>query len=264
MAGGGAHRSTSAIRYGLRPDVLSLRPGTRAKLSTECERAKISLSSRTDERLQLRQFSHRESLDYDLDEGITRHEFEGLIAADVDAALRQVDQAIDSAALTSQEIDAALLIGGSSRIPLLRSEMNVRFGARAVDVPNADTIIAEGGAIIAKNNWLPYLARPLQVRLSDGALYTIFEHGQVLKPEVCHKEVSFYCTDNRDGEARMVIVEGLRPGDNTAIRTKQILNIPVNTKRLVIDLGYCDEHSVAGKKRHEFDEHRTSFSWHMC
>lgn len=215
-------------RHGLREDILSLRPGTRAKLSTECERAKISLSSRTLERLQLRQFFHRDSMDYDLDEEISRPQFQDLIAADVQGALRQVDKAIDDAALTPQEIDAALLIGGSSRIPLLRSEMNVRFGARAVDVPNADTIISEGAAIIAQNDWLPYLARPIQVRLSDGSLYTIFEHGQILKPEVCRKEVSFYCTDNRDGEAHLVVVEPLRPGDNTAIRTKQILNIPVS------------------------------------
>lgn len=215
-------------RHGLREDILSLRPGTRAKLSTECERAKISLSSRTAERLQLRLFFHRESLDYDLDAEITRPRFEGLIATDVDAALRQVDQVIGDAALTPEEIDAALLIGGSSRIPMLRSEMNVRFGARAIDVRNADTIIAEGAAIIAQNDWLPYLARPIQVRLSDGALYTIFERGQILKPEVCRKEVSFYCTDNRDGEAHMVIVESLRPGDTTAVRTVQILNVPVS------------------------------------
>ena len=33
----------------------------------------------------------------------------------------------------------------------------------------------------------------------------------------------------------------------------------VDTNRLVIHLGHCDEHSAAGKKRHEFNEHRTSF-----
>jgi hypothetical protein len=37
----------------------------------------------------------------------------------------------------------------------------------------------------------------------------------------------------------------------------------VNTNCLVIHLGHRDEHSAAGKKRHEFNEHRTSFSWHM-
>jgi hypothetical protein len=33
----------------------------------------------------------------------------------------------------------------------------------------------------------------------------------------------------------------------------------VHTNCFVIRLGHCDEQSAAGKKRHEFDEHRTSF-----
>jgi len=33
----------------------------------------------------------------------------------------------------------------------------------------------------------------------------------------------------------------------------------VDTKRFVIHLGHCDEHSTASEKRHELDEHRTSF-----
>ena len=37
----------------------------------------------------------------------------------------------------------------------------------------------------------------------------------------------------------------------------------VDAERLVIHLGYCDEHSAAGKKWHEFNEDRTSLSWHM-
>ena len=97
-------------RYGFREDIVSLRASTRAKLNTECERAKIGLSSRTTEKIQLRHYFSRESLDYDLDEEISRANFESMITVDIDAALRQVDKAIDDAALTPQEIDAALLL----------------------------------------------------------------------------------------------------------------------------------------------------------
>lgn len=217
-------------RYGFREDVLSLRPGTPARFGAECERAKIRLSSVDNERILVEQFFHREGQEYHLDEKITRQQFEGLIASDIQAALTQVDKALSQASLTADEIDAALLIGGSSRIPLLRTEMNTRFGARAIDVPNADTIIAEGAAIIAKNDWLPYLARPIQVLLADRSVYTVFESGHVLKPEACRKEINFYCTDNRDGEARLVVAETRRPGDSTSIQTKHILNIPVSSE----------------------------------
>src|SRR5439155_17937584 len=109
------------------------------------------------------------------------------------------------------------------RIAMLRREMQDRFGARTVEVPITVTVIAEGAAIIARNGWLPYLARPVQVHLADRSLYTVFERGWVLKPEASRKEINFYCTDNRDGEARLVVVESRRPGDSSAIGTKQIL-----------------------------------------
>jgi hypothetical protein len=38
---------------------------------------------------------------------------------------------------------------------------------------------------------------------------------------------------------------------------------PTASQRLVIHLGHGDEHSAAGKKWHEFDEHRTSFVAHV-
>jgi len=37
----------------------------------------------------------------------------------------------------------------------------------------------------------------------------------------------------------------------------------VDAERLVIHLGHCDEHSAAGEKWHEFNEHRTSLSWRV-
>jgi len=65
--------------------------------------------------------------------------------------------------------------------------------------------------------------------LADRSLYTVFESGWVLKPEASRKEINFYCTDNRDGEARLVVVESRRPGDSSAIGTKQILNVSVSS-----------------------------------
>jgi actin-like ATPase involved in cell morphogenesis len=219
-------------RYGLRDDVVSLLPGTKARLGFECEQAKIRLSSSTNEIMSVARFFEREGRDYDLNEPVTRGEFEGLIRDDIQAAMRQVDKALDEASVTAQEIDTALLIGGTSRIPALRNEMLARFGRRAVDVPNADTIIAEGASVISYHDWLPYLVRPIQVRLSDGSLYTVFEEGRVLKAPACRKDINFYCTDNRDGEARLVLVEPRRSGDSSSAQMKSLLNIPVNSTLL--------------------------------
>jgi len=93
------------------------------------------------------------------------------------------------------------------------------------------TIIAEGAAIVARNNWMPYLSRDLRVILSDGTPYMVLERGQVLKPEVCSKELQFYCTDPRDGAAKLVIAEQSRLGDSGAISVKEILAVPVSRHR---------------------------------
>jgi molecular chaperone DnaK len=215
-------------KHALHDEKVALLPGTRARFAAECERAKINLSSADEEQLLLAQYFEREGVTYDLNETVMRSDFERIIRDDIDAALRQVDKALDEAALSAQEIDTVLLIGGTSKIPLLKQMMINRFGPRTIDVPNGDTVIAEGASIIAKNGWMPYLVRPIQIRLSDESLYTVFEEGCVLKPEACRRTVNFYCTDNRDGEARMVLVEQQRSGDTSSSQVKHVLNIPVN------------------------------------
>lgn len=221
-------RNSFVDQTGFREDVLYLRPGTPKRLTVECERAKISLSITTQEHVRVASFFGRNSIDYDLDIALDRPQFEKLIAVDLDAAVRQVHKALGDAALNPQEVSLALLIGGSSKIPLLQRHMFEMFGPRTVNVSNADTIIAEGAAQISRHGWLPYLSRPIQIRLADESLYTVFDLGHVLKREASRKDVTFYCTDNRDGEARLILAETMRPGDSSSVTVKQILSVPVN------------------------------------
>jgi hypothetical protein len=83
-----------------------------------------------------------------------------------------------------------------------------------VQVENADTIIAEGASVVDTLGLYPALARPVCVELSDGTNYEIFKAGELAKPDVCRKEIALFCTDNRDGQARLVIKE--RIGKNGA------------------------------------------------
>jgi len=135
---------------------------------------------------------------------------------------------MEEARLTSREIDLVLLIGGSSLIPLVQQEMTERFGARIVQVPNADTIIAEGAALIDALGMQPVLARAIGVRLSDESFYEIFPAGTVATPAVCNKTLNFFCTDNRDGEAKIILVERV---DQQEITKPQVLAIPVSREQ---------------------------------
>jgi molecular chaperone DnaK (HSP70) len=138
--------------------------------------------------------------------------------------MAKVDSVIDEARLTSRDVDLVLLIGGSSRIPLVRREMQERFGSRVIYVKNADTIIAEGAARVDYLGMQPVLARSLGVRLADGAFYELFPAGTMAKPGVCEKRINFFCTDNRDGEAKLVLVEKYEGRE----MNERVLGIPVN------------------------------------
>jgi hypothetical protein len=102
--------------------------------------------------------------------------------------------------------------------------MQERFGYRIAHVKNADTIIAEGAALIDYLGLRPVLARSLGVRLSDGAYFELFPAGTLAKPGICEKTINFFCTDNRDGEAKLVLVEKYEDREIN----ERVLGIPVS------------------------------------
>src|SRR5439155_1733082 len=88
--------------------------------------------------------------------------------------------------------------------------MELRFGAAICDLSNAQTIIAEGAAVIGFHGFQPFLAHPVRLMLSGGSSLPVFDRDTVM-PAEAHKETTLFCTDNRDGEARLVMAEQARP-----------------------------------------------------
>jgi molecular chaperone DnaK len=80
---------------------------------------------------------------------ITRAEFETLIRPLVDRTLGPVRQALADAALEPREIDEVVLVGGSTRIPLVRRLVADRFGRTPHSDLNPDEVVALGAAVQA-------------------------------------------------------------------------------------------------------------------
>ena len=189
-----------------------------------CEAAKLILSDERSADLDVTSAFRVNGKIYDVTQELTREDFESLVGIDVRDAMSKVDSVIEEAHLTPRDVDLVLLIGGSSRIPMVRREIQERFGSRVVYVRNADTIIAEGAARVDYLGMLPVLARSLGVRLADGAFYELFPAGTVAKKGVCEKQINFFCTDNRDGEAKLVLVEKYDGRE----MNERVLGIPVS------------------------------------
>jgi hypothetical chaperone protein len=107
-------------------------------LFQEIERAKISLSSVQEE---LIRFVERP---IDIAEPLTRTELEAMsqeLLAKIDGALAEVER---RAGITSADTDIVVLVGGSSKIPVVRRLLEQRFSSADIAELNAFTGVAAG------------------------------------------------------------------------------------------------------------------------
>ncbi len=80
---------------------------------------------------------------------ITRELFEGLIRGIVDRTIGPCRDCMRDADVTPEQIDEVVLVGGSTRIPLVRSAVEVLFRARPHTELNPDEVVALGAAVQA-------------------------------------------------------------------------------------------------------------------
>jgi len=80
---------------------------------------------------------------------ITRAEFEALIRPIVDRTLGPCRQALADAGLEPSQMDEVVLVGGSTRIPLVRRAVAELFGRTPHSELNPDEIVALGAAVQA-------------------------------------------------------------------------------------------------------------------
>src|SRR5271165_1739164 len=80
---------------------------------------------------------------------ITRGQFEQLIRPVIDRTVGPVRQAMKDAGLTAKQIDEAVLVGGSTRIPLVRGVVEKLFERTPHSDLNPDEVVALGAAVQA-------------------------------------------------------------------------------------------------------------------
>jgi len=80
---------------------------------------------------------------------ITREQFEDLIQDIVDRTIDPCWQCLKAAALTPEQIDEVVLVGGSTRIPMVRQAVESLFRKRPHTELNPDEVVALGAAVQA-------------------------------------------------------------------------------------------------------------------
>ena len=120
-------------------------PKAMGKLKREAEKAKRTLSSQLSTRIEI------ESLfdGVDFSETLTRAKFEQLNQELFKKTLGPVKQVLKDAKVDKADVTDIVLVGGSTRIPMVRSLVEDFFGRKASGGVNPDEAVAFGAAIQA-------------------------------------------------------------------------------------------------------------------
>lgn len=80
---------------------------------------------------------------------ITKNEFELIAKPFIDKTIQCCHNALTDAGLTKEDIDEVIMVGGSTRVPLVKQMVSSFFNKKLHDTLNPDEVVAQGAAIQA-------------------------------------------------------------------------------------------------------------------
>jgi len=126
----------------LRKDPMALQ-----RLKEAAEKAKIELSSTTSTEINLPYIMPVNGIPKHLVRTLQRSKFEQLISSIVERTIAPCRSALKNAGLQPSDIDEVILVGGSTRIPVIQDAVQRFFGKSPSKGVNPDEVVAIGAAI---------------------------------------------------------------------------------------------------------------------
>jgi molecular chaperone DnaK len=123
------------------------RPQAMARILRSAEDAKKQLSDHPYARIAEEYLAEHAGQPVNLDLELSREEYEDMIAPFIEETLGAIHIALESAGLTSSQVDEILLVGGATRTPLIRRRLAEAFGMQPRGEVDPDLCVAMGAAI---------------------------------------------------------------------------------------------------------------------
>jgi molecular chaperone DnaK len=212
----------------LREDAMALQ-----RLKEAAERAKHELSSLEETDVNLPFISSDESGPKHLVMSFSREKLEELVALLVDRLEEPCRTAVEDAGLTVDKIQDVILVGGMTRMPLVRKKVEEIFGRTPNTTVNPDEVVAVGAAIqggVLKGEVEDVLlldVTPLSLGVeTQGGVFTKILEKNTTIPAV--KSQIFSTTEDSQDVVRIHVLQGEREmaTDNMTLGRFELVGIP--------------------------------------
>ncbi|MBQ4144463.1 MAG: Hsp70 family protein, partial [Thermoguttaceae bacterium] len=212
----------------LRKDPMALQ-----RLQEACEKAKKELSSAATTSINLPFITADATGPKHLMENITRAQFEQLVSTLVERCRGPVNQCLQDAHMSASEIDEVVLVGGSTRIPMVQELVKKIFGKEPHKGVNPDEVVAIGAAIQGGvlsgevNDILLLDVTPLTLGIETlgGVMTPLVERNTTIPTT---KKQVFSTAENNQSAVTVRVFQGERPmaNDNRLLGQFNLDNIP--------------------------------------
>ena len=117
------------------------------RLKDAAEKAKIELSSTSQSEINLPYITAQDGVPLHFVKTLSRSKFEQMISTYVDKTIACCKSALKNANIKSEDIDEVILVGGSTRVPVVQEAVEKFFNKKANKSVNPDEVVAIGAAI---------------------------------------------------------------------------------------------------------------------